>query len=127
MILLDTDILIEIQRHRPEALAWVESLAGTESAIPAAVAFEMMVGAQNQRHLDQAAALVDGFQVVALTAEDSTRTLDLIRQHVLTTGLGLGDYLIASQALNRQATLYTFNLKHFSAIAGLDARAPYNR
>lgn len=37
------------------------------------------------------------------------------------------DFLIAAQALNRNATLYTFNLKHFGAIPGLDARAPYAR
>ena len=106
MILLDTDILIEIQRRRPIALEWVKSLETVESALPAAVAFEMLVGAENKRHLDQASALVDGFRVEAFTPYDSGRTLQLIRRYVLSTGLSLGDFMIAVQALNRRAPLF---------------------
>ena len=52
---------------------------------------------------------------------------DLVVRHRLSTGLGLADFLIAAQALDRGATLYTFNLKHFRAIPGLNAQAPYPR
>ena len=62
-----------------------------------------------------------------LDAADSGLGLSLVKQHSLSTGLSLADFLIAAQALNRGAILYTFNLKHFGAIPGLDARAPYVR
>ena len=41
--------------------------------------------------------------------------------------LGIPDCLIAATALARSARLYTFNLKHFQAIEGLDVHSPYTR
>jgi predicted nucleic acid-binding protein len=48
----------------------------------------------------------------------------LIAAHRLSTGLSLPDFLIAAQAIHHSTTLFTFNLKHFAAIPGLDAKAP---
>lgn len=67
------------------------------------------------------------FDVEALDDADSNRALQLILKYRLSTGLGLPDFLIAAQAINREAVLYTFNLKHFASIAELDARPPYER
>jgi predicted nucleic acid-binding protein len=51
----------------------------------------------------------------------------LLARHRLTSGLSIPDYLIAAMALSHSARLYTFNLKHFQVIAGLDAQTPYTR
>jgi predicted nucleic acid-binding protein len=41
--------------------------------------------------------------------------------------LSIPDCLIAAMALARSARLYTFNLKHFRIIEGLDVQSPYTR
>jgi len=45
----------------------------------------------------------------------------------LVGALNIPDCLIAATALSRNARLYTFNLKHFQVVPGLDVVQPYPR
>ena len=126
MQLLDTDVLVEIQRAQPLASEWLRSLKG-EIAIPSVVAWEMLFGSRDKAELDRSQRFLDGFAVTHLTPKDSKLAGRLIATYTLSTGLGLPDILVAAQTLNRRTTLFTFNLKHFAAITSLDAKAPYNR
>ncbi len=126
MHLLDSDVLIEVQRGRPGAAAWLQSLEG-DVALPAVVALELLLGSRDKAELERARLFLAGFDVELLTPEDSELTETLVAGLGLSAGLGLPDYLIAAQAINRTATLFTFNSKHFQAIGGLDARVPYER
>lgn len=60
-------------------------------------------------------------------AAEFGRAYELLAAHRLSSGLSIPDYLIAAMALSRSVRLYTFNLKHFQVIAGLDVAAPYLR
>lgn len=126
MQLLDSDVLIEMQRARPGAANWLQTLKGSVS-LPAPVAWELLIGSRDKVELRRAQDFLAGFDVEPLRAEDSELAERLIGVHCLSSGLGLPDYLIAAQAINRKAKLYKFNLKHFQAIAGLDVRLPYER
>ena len=88
---------------------------------------EFIIGSRNKIELQRSSAALRSFNVVPIDPGNSNLAHGLIERHCLSTGLGLADFLIAAQALNRSAILYTFNLKHFGAIPGLDARAPYVR
>ena len=127
MNLLDSDVLIEIQRASENARSWISSVKNEPVALPAAVAVEFLIGSRNRAELINARSYLDRFDVQWLTEPDSRLALQLVGEYRLTTGLGFADFHIAAQAINRQATLYTFNLKHFGAINGLDARSPYLR
>jgi len=50
MNLVDSDVLIEIQRATPAALTWLKSFHG-EISLPAAVAWELLMGARNASEL----------------------------------------------------------------------------
>lgn len=126
VILLDTDVLIEVERGRQKGLDWLQTVDG-EIALPAVVALELLFGARNGVELDRTIRFLADFDVEELDAHDSSLVRKLVADHVLSSGLGLPDFMIAAQALNRQATLFTFNLKHYRAIPGLDAREPYQR
>jgi predicted nucleic acid-binding protein len=52
---------------------------------------------------------------------------ELLVRHRLASALGIPDCLVAATALARSGTLYTFNLKHFRVIGGLDVQEPYSR
>ena len=85
------------------------------------------MGSRDKLEMARNERFLRGFDVEPLEAADTALTERLVVTHKLATGLGLGDFLIAAQSINRQATLFTFNLKHFRAIPGLDARMPYTR
>lgn len=124
---LDSDVLIEIQRLSPASQEWITSNASVPFMLPAPVAIEFLIGSRNRLELSRASSILSQFTIEWLSKSDSSLALDLVSQFRLTTGLGFADFHIAAQALNRGATLYTFNLKHFAAIPGLDARSPFMR
>jgi predicted nucleic acid-binding protein len=60
-------------------------------------------------------------------ASDVAAAFELLASHHLGSGLGIPDRVIAAMALNRSARLYSFNLKHFGVVQGLDVKEPYQR
>lgn len=102
-------------------------MASAELSIPGPVALELAMGSRDNAEMMRARRFVDSLQIVWPNETDHSTALDLATQYGLSTGLSLVDFLIAAQAINRRATLFTFNLKHFSKIPGLLATSPYAR
>ncbi len=127
MILLDSDVLIEVERAAPLAIQWISSAATSDAAVPGIVALELMMGARNGVELARIEKFVGSFRVIGLSESDCDMALRLVRRHRLSTGLGLPDYLIAAQAIRLGATVVTFNRKHFGAIPELDVQVRYSR
>ena len=126
MYLLDTDILIDIQRGYSPAVQWISSLPEAPS-VPALVVMELIQDAQNSQQVRQALKLVDPLPVVWLSEADGVRALSDFTAYHLSHGLGLLDSLIAACALGRSAILCTFNKKHFKMIPGLRTEQPYEK
>lgn len=126
MYLLDTDILIDIQRGHPPAIAWFASLTELPS-VPGIVVMELIQGAKNMRQVRQALSLVAPLPVVWPTEVDCNRALSDFATYHLTHGLGLIDSLIAACAIGLSANLCTFNIKHYKAVPGLTMEQPYAR
>ena len=127
MSLLDTDVLIGITKGNSGAAEFLENLETPTLMISSMVAMEFAIGSRDKNELRRAEKVLMRCEILGLDEQDHQLAVTLVRRHCLSTGLSVTDFLIAAQALNRQATLYTFNLKHFGAIPGLDARAPYKR
>ena len=126
MYLLDTDILIDIQRGHPPAIAWFTSLPEIPS-IPGFVVMELIQDAQNMQQVRNALKLVAPLPVVWPTEAECDRALSNFTTYHLSHSLGLLDALIAGCAVGRSATLCTFNLKHYRIIPGLLTAQPYTR
>ena len=126
LILLDTDVLIQVTRRDPVAEAWFSQFP-SGPPVPGIAVVELVIGSRNGVEMKRAREFVATLDVRWHTPDDNALAYDLVLKHKLSTGLGFADYLIAAQALNLNATLYTFNLKHFGAIPHLDAQAPYMR
>jgi predicted nucleic acid-binding protein len=121
-MLVDTDVLVECLRGSSQAKAWLDEVQSDEVEIPGVVAMELLMGCRNQRELRQVQMLMNSFRVVWPTSAEFARAYSILASLRLSTGLG-----IAAMALDRCVRLYTFNLKHFRAVPGLDARQPYVR
>lgn len=126
MYLLDTDVLIDVQRGHPPAVAWFATLT-QPLAVPGFVVMELIQSARNTREVQNARKQVAGFQIVWPSQADCARALaDFTTLH-LSHSLGLIDALIAATAVGLNATLSTFNLKHYRAVPGLTVMQPYKR
>jgi predicted nucleic acid-binding protein len=85
------------------------------------------MGCQNQVDLQRTQKFLATFEIIWPEATEFAQAYNLLATHRLTSGLSIPDCLIAAMALSRSARLYTFNLKHFQVIAGLDVQEPYAR
>lgn len=126
MYLLDTDVLIDVQRGHPPAVAWFASLTEMPS-VPGFVVMELVQDARTPREVQQARRLVAHLPVVWPSEAGCGRALLDFATLRLSMGLGLLDSLIAATAIGHHATLYTFNVKHYRAVPGLVFDQPYTR
>jgi hypothetical protein len=88
---------------------------------------ELIAGCRNQAELQRIQEFVGCFTVAWPPEAMFVYAADLLAQHRLAHGLSIPDCLIAAMEVMRSATLYTFNLKHFGCITGLNAQPPYAR
>lgn len=126
MELVDSDVLIDVQRGHPPALAWFAGLTDLP-AVPGIVVMELIQDARNALEVRQAQKLVAPLRIVWPTEADCTQALSHFAAYHLSHGLGLLDALIAACALSLSATLYTFNDKHYRIVPGLVIAQPYTR
>ncbi len=126
MHLLDTDILVDIQRGHSPALAWFSGLTELPR-VPGFVVMELIQDAQNMQQVREVLRLVAPLPVVWPTAVDCQRALtDFVTYH-LSHGLGLLDSLIAATAIGLSGSLCTFNVRHYRVVPGLVLEEPYAR
>lgn len=126
MLLLDTDVLIDIQRgHRP-AVDWFAGLDELP-AVPGFVVMELVQDAENREQVERARRLVAPLAIVWPSESDCLRALGDFERYHLSHKLGLLDALIAACAVGRGATLCTFNVKHYRPVPRLVTEQPYRR
>ena len=126
MYLLDTDVLIDIQRGHPPAIAWFASLSDLPS-VAGFVVMELIQDAQNSQQVRRVLKMVAPLPVVWPTEADCNQALSHFTAYHLSHNLGLIDSLIAACAIGLSATLCTFNVKHYRVVPGLVMEQPYTR
>ena len=126
MYLVDTDIVIDIQRSYAPALAWFASVSELPG-IPGFVVMELIQDAQNKQQVRKVLQMVAPLQIVWPTEADCARALSDFTAYHLSHKVGLIDALIAACAIGRNATLCSFNVKHYRVIPGLGLEQPYSR
>ena len=126
MFILDTDVLIDVQRGHPAALAWFAGLT-TVPSVPGIVVMELIQGAQNAQQVRDAVRLTAPLPLIWPTPTDCQRALTDFAAFHLSHGLGLLDALIGSCAVGLSADFCTFNTKHYRVVPGLVTIQPYIR
>jgi predicted nucleic acid-binding protein len=124
MILVDTDVLVDCLRGSDASKAWLRQVAKDSFAIPGVVAMELVMGCQNREDLRRVERFLSSFAVAWPEASEFAAAYELLVAHRLSSGLNIPDCLIAATALTRAARLYTFNVKHFRVVSGLDVQQP---
>lgn len=130
MRLLDSDVMIDILRQHPPAIAWLRQIAITtneELRLPGFVIIELMAGCQNKQEMRQTLKLVRQFTTYWPSPAECNMALMYFEKGYLSHNLGPFDALIGACAVGLGVPLCTFNVKHFRSIPGLTIEQPYKK
>jgi predicted nucleic acid-binding protein len=119
MILLDTNILIQILKGDSVTIKKVENILDTV-AISSISAMELYYGAFDKKESRKIEKFLSLFEIIHLNREISTKAIQLIKTYSKSHGLDIPDSLIASCALVNNCKLFTFNIKDFRYIENLN-------
>jgi hypothetical protein len=127
MILLDTDVMIDLLRRYPSAVAWLESLGDEEIQLPGFVVMELLQGCRNKAEQDKLEKELQSYAVTWPSLDTCNEARSVFAGAHLSHGLGLLDALIGQTAVALQVPPYTFNGKHYAAVPHLQTVQPYTK
>lgn len=122
-MLVDTDVLIWHLRGYPQATRRLDQL--NPLTLSAVSYLELLQGMRNKAELAAVKKML-GLRratIWPLTEAITQRAIELMEMLTLSHGLQMGDALIAATALDQKRPLITGNVKHFSAVSGLQLEA----
>jgi len=116
-LVLDSDVLIEILRGRPDAGRWLNSLGSQTVGILVLTRMKILQGARNRQEQTTLIAQLNRYELVLLDTGDAIQALRWFETYRLSHGVGIMDCLIAASALRIGKPFYTFNVKHYRAFS----------
>jgi len=119
MILLDTNILIEILKGDTKTVETLESFE-EELIVSSISVMELYYGAINKAELNKLEKFVSLFRTIPLDTKISAQAIQLVKTYAKSHNLDIPDSLIAATALTHQCRLFTYNLKDFKYIKQID-------
>ena len=127
MMILDSDVMIDLLRQQPAAVRWLDSLGEEEIILPGFVVMELLQGCRNKTEQAKVEQVLTGCEIVWPLPETCEAALKVFARHHLRHGVGLLDALIGQTAVALSMPLYTFNRKHYAAIPNLVTVEPYHK
>lgn len=127
MIILDSDIMIDLLRQYQPAVNWLESLDQEEIVLSGFVVMELLQGCKNKVEQAKVEQFLTGFQIIWPSPETCEAALQVFSRYHLGYRVGLLDSLIGQTAVALNIPLYTFNRKHYAAIPNLLLIEPYSK
>jgi predicted nucleic acid-binding protein len=128
MILLDSDVMIDLLRQYPPATRWFDALDDEEELLlPGYVVMELIQGCRNKVEQERLRRELATYGIVWPAPVDCDEALDVFTEYHLSHNAGLLDVLIGQTAVALEVPLYTFNQKHYRFIPGLQTIQPYEK
>jgi predicted nucleic acid-binding protein len=124
MRLVDSDVVIDLLRQHPPAVAWFASQP-ERPGLPGFVLMELVAGCRTRTQMQQMLRHLRPFPIYWPTQADCARALTTFMRGHFSHRLGLVDAIIGECAVGLPASLITFNIRHFQAVPGLATEQPY--
>ena len=123
-IICDTDVLIEFfdenkTRHAETAKA-IEKIGIGNILISAITKMELIKGVRDKEHSGWVSKRLKGLDTILLSPEITMSTIELLNTYHLSHGLTIPDALIAATAIETKLTLFSYNVRDFKFIKGLN-------
>lgn len=121
MIVVDTDVLIDALRGRPDATRRLDLELQTGALATTSVsAFELRSGARSGKAAEKIETLLAALTILPFDEEAAERSAEVRRTlEAGGEGIGMADYLIAGICMSRSGLLLTRNREHFGRVPGL--------
>ncbi|MEI6752918.1 MAG: type II toxin-antitoxin system VapC family toxin [Paludibacter sp.] len=119
MILIDTNILIEIYRNNTTIVDAVKKIGQDNISVSDITCAELYYGARNKKELQTIAKDLKKLDILAIQTEISCKAVALVEKYALSYKLAIPDALIAATAIYHNLALYTLNTKDFVFIEGI--------
>ena len=119
ILMLDTNIVIDFLRQKPEVITFIDNYGKENLAISPIVTMEIYQGVLDKTDLDRTRKRLKGFATLDLNNEIISLALQLQLRYILSHRMGIPDSIIAATALIFNLELRTYNLKDFRFIPTL--------
>jgi predicted nucleic acid-binding protein len=119
MILLDTNIFIEIFKGNADVTQSVRNIINEDPALSSVTAMELYYGAWNKLELQRIRKHLAAFHICHISIGISETATSLIERYAKSHGIQIPDALIAATALELKCPLLTLNTKDFQFIENL--------
>jgi len=120
MLIVDTDILIDVGRNVNDAINCLQQIEQKFSvAVSSVTQMELIVGCRNKDELHSLEHFIERFYIIRLDEQISDTAIDLLKQYRLSHGLLIADALIAASAIISDLPFVTKNQSDYRFIDNL--------
>lgn len=120
LIIIDTDILIDVGREVKAAMNRLDHEEQTSVLGTGVVTqMELIVGCRNKQELNKLNRFLKRFQIVGLSESIGNKSIELLTRYRLSHGLLIADSLIAATALTMDVPLLSKNQSDYRFIEGI--------
>lgn len=123
-VVCDTNVFINYLQKEEQTVLTVERIGNENIIMPIISAFELYKGVGNKNELKEINEFVNYYASIQLNGKGVELALELIKKYHLAYNLGLADALIAASVIIAKLKLFTFNVKDFDFISGLQLYYP---
>ena len=127
MIILDTDIMIDILREYKPAIEWLNLLGDEGIILPGFAIMELIQGCKNKDEMKELKKEIEKYKVIWPTLEVYEKALKIFTDYYISHKIGILDTIIGQMAVEFNLSLYTFNEKHYKAIPKLKTIEPHKK
>ena len=125
IILCDSNVIIDCINNKQKAIDDIRSISGS-IAISVITEFEIIAGAKDLVMQKRFEKLLNHYIIISLDCNISFLAINLYKKYKLSHGLDMPDSLIAATAIELDYPLFTYNLKDFRFIPGLQLYTPHS-
>lgn len=120
MLIVDTDILIDVGRNVNDAVNCLQQIEQRFSvAVSSVTQMELIIGCRNKNELHSLEQFIERFHLIRLDEQISDTAIDLLKQYRLSHGLLIADALIAATAIISDLSFVSKNQNDYRFIEDL--------
>ena len=119
IILCDSNVIIDWINNRQKAIDDLQRIKGS-IAISIITEYEIIAGAKDMMMLKRFEKLLSNYISVSLDHDISFLGISLYKKYKLSHGLDMPDSLIAATAIELDLPFFTYNIKDFHYIPGIN-------
>jgi predicted nucleic acid-binding protein len=124
MVICDTNIFISAFNGIENAMEILERIGYNEVLMSSVTVMELYRGMKNKDQMAQMAKRIKDYNVVDFNEAISERSVELMRHYKLSHNLDIPDAIIAATCIVFDIPLFTYNIKDFKFIPGINLYEP---